>query len=459
MGCSKIFGSTFVLIFLLTFSFHSFSSSTLNIYLSPKGVDTQDGLSAAKAVLTLKRAHELVAAHFKKSPSNVNIQLAPGVYYNQTVTWTATHPLYQIRIYSTSATNKAVFDGRSSSTASLANQRSFFILKGTNGKATNLSFEYLAIRYYAEAISFNGNRDDEKAGFNSNNKILYCLFDKIGSKYHVDKSLPAYAVVRFVNSRKNEVKGNVFSNVENYSRPELLHSVYVAHLSHENTFEGNSFRKQPGDPLRIRDYSNFNVITKNEFDSAGAYAYSEWYCEASESSDCTKKVPECPSWGSKMYSNVYRGSGLFHYYVRPNFQNSNSACKTKAPANADNRRLRTSSNVTTNEYVVQSIQSNKGYYGVCPSRGHCVSASGSCYMDGGGTANHICINSNWTLRSEFKAPLKTSKGYLVQSLLNSRYISGYCPRSTDCISTGGVCYVNAGGTANHLCQNNNWKSR
>ncbi|WPU64056.1 hypothetical protein [Peredibacter starrii] len=443
----------------LFISFNAFSTTSLTIYLAPNGVDTQDGLTSSRPILTLKRAHDLVTAHFKKSPSNVNIQLAPGVYYNQTVTWTATNPLYQIRFFSASATNKATFDGRSSSTAASANLRSFFILKSSSGKATNLSFEHLAIRYYAEAISLNGNRDDEKTGFNSNNKILFCSFDKIGSKYHVDKNLPAYAVVRFVNSRKNEVRGNVFSNIENYSQQGLLHSIYVAHLSHENTFEGNSFRKQPGDPLRIRDYSNFNVITKNEFDSAGSYAYSEWYCEASESSDCTKKIPECPSWGSKMYSNVYRGSGLFHYYVRPNFQNSNSACKTKAPANAENRRLRTSSNVITNESVVQSVLNNTSVYGICPSRTHCVSASGGCYADGSGTTNHVCISNNWISRSEYRGPVKTSQGYLIQSLLNNRYISGVCPRSTDCVSSGGHCYVSGGGTANHLCQNNNWKNR
>lgn len=457
MRYSKVVVSAICLVILI--SSHAISASTLNIYLSPKGADTQDGLSATKAILTLKRAHELVAAQFKKAPSHVNIQLAPGVYYNQTVTWTATNPLYQIRIYSASATHKAIFDGRSSSSATLGSQRSFFILKNSTGKATNLSFEHLAIRYYAEALSLNGNRDDEKAGFNSNNKILFSVFDKLGSKFHVDKTLPAYAVVRFVNSRKNEVKGNIFSNIENHTRPELLHAIYVAHFSHENTFEGNSFRRQSGDPLRVRDYSNFNVITKNEFDSAGSYAYSEWYCEKTESSDCTKKTPECPSWGSIVRSNVYRGSGLFHYYVRPNFQNANSACKTKAPVQAEGKRLRTALNVTTDEYVVQSVLNNKSYYGICATRSHCVSSSGACYADGGGTSNHLCLNSNWISRSEYKSPVKTSKGYLIQSLLNSRYISGYCPRSTNCISTTGNCYVSGGGTANHLCQKNNWKSR
>lgn len=388
----------YFLLFLLLISFNAFSVSNLTIYLSPNGVDTQDGLTTTRPIRTLKRAHDLVAAHLKKTPSNVNIQLAPGVYYNQTVTWTATNPLYQIRIYSASPTQKAIFDGRSSATATLGSQRSFFILKSTSGKATNLNFEHLTIRFYAEAISLNGNRDDEKAGFNSNNKILFTWFDKIGSKFHVDQTLPAYAALRFVNSRKNEVKGNIFSNIENASRPELLHAVYVAHFSHENIFEGNSFRKQSGDPLRVRDYSNFNVVTKNEFESAGSFVYSEWYCEASESSDCTKKIPECPSWGSAVRSNIYRGSGLFKYYVRPNFQNSNSACKTKAPALADNKRLRTSSNVITNQYVVQSILNNKGLYGVCPSRNHCVSTSGGCYVDGGGTANHLCQNNNWTSR-------------------------------------------------------------
>ncbi len=394
------------LILMLTAHLSAYSATELTLYLSPKGDDGLDGQSASRSILSLKRAHQLIAAHFKKSPSNVNVLIAPGTYYNQTVVWTTAHPQYQIRIKSAVADKKPVFDGRSDGTQTLGSQRSFFIMKNFSG-ATNITLENLFIRFYAEAVGLNGDRDNEKTGFNSHNKILNMTFDKIGSRYHVDQASPGYAVLRLVNSKKNEIKGNIFSNILNKTRPELLHSIYAAHYSHENVIEGNVFKKQPGDPLRVRDFSNFNIINKNEFESAGAYAYSEWYCEKAESSACTKKDPECPSWGNVMRSNIYSGSGLFHYYVRPNFSNSNSACKTKAPAKAENKRLRTSLNVTS--------------------------------KDGAGT--------------------KTPKGYLIESRLNTKVNTGYCPRPTDCVSTGGSCYVNGGGTSNHLCVNNDWRSR
>lgn len=393
------------LIIMLTAQLSAYAGD-LTIYLSPKGNDSQDGQTAARAILTLKRAHQLVAAHFKKTPSHVNVLIAPGTYYNQTVIWTTAHPKYHIRIKSTVTDRKPVFDGRIDEKQTLGNQRSFFIMKNFSG-ATNITLENLLIRYYTEAVGLNGDRDDEKTGFNSHNKILRMTFDKIGSRYHVDQASPGYAVLRLVNSRKNEIKGNLFTNIVNKTRPELLHSIYAAHYSHENIMEGNVFKKQPGDPLRVRDFSNFNVISNNEFESAGAYAYSEWYCEKADSSACTKKDPECPSWGSSMRSNIYSGSGLFHYYVRPNFSNASSACKKNAPAKAENRRLRTSSNVTS--------------------------------KSPGGT--------------------KTAKGYFIESRLNSKVNTGYCPRPTDCVSTGGSCYVNGGGTSNHLCMNNDWKSR
>lgn len=456
MGRFKVMG-LICFIICMAFSPYSFSSTTLNIHLSPRGDDSLDGSTATKAVLSLKRAHQIVSSHFKKTPSDVNILIAAGTYYNQTIIWTATHPQYKIRIHSSSS-QKPIFDGRGSATSSLGNQRSFFILKSSSG-ATNLILENLSVRFYAEAVSFNGDRDNEKSGFNSHNKILFMTFDKIGSKYHVDQNSPAYAGVRLLNSRFNEIKGNTFTNIVNHTRPELLHAIYVAHFSHENTFEGNVFRKSAGDPLRVRDFSNFNMITKNEFDSAGPYAYSEWYCEKAESNACTKTTPECPSWGSIMRSNIYRGSKLFHYYVRPNFQNSTSACKTPAPVKADSRRLRTALNVSTNESVVHSNLNDENQYGICPSRTHCVTTSGSCYADGKGTINHICVNSSWLNRADIQTPFKTEKGYLIQSRLNKNINSGYCPRSTDCVSTGGFCYANSGGTTNHLCVNNHWKSR
>lgn len=56
----------------------AYSSNELKIYLSPMGSDSHDSLEASRAIVSLKRAHQLIAAHFKKTPSNVNVLIAPG---------------------------------------------------------------------------------------------------------------------------------------------------------------------------------------------------------------------------------------------------------------------------------------------------------------------------------------------------------------------------------------------
>lgn len=155
--------------------------------------------------------------------------------------------------------------------------------------------------------------------------------------------------------------------------------------------------------------------------------------------------PECPSSGSIMRSNIYRGSRLFKYYVRPNLKNATSASKTRSPGDARNRRLRTSLNVTTKETLLFSVHNNnKNFYAICPDQSHCISSVGKCYAERKGTSDLVCINSTWIDREDNKTPIKTSKGFFIHSLLNSKINSGHCPRSTDGVSTSGRCYVNGG---------------
>lgn len=368
-------------------------STRLNIYLSPTGSDTKDGLSPTNAILSLNRAHQIATSRFRSAPTDIQINIAPGVYYNQSVTWTATHPDFYVIFKATNPTKKPVFDGRLNANQSLGEKRSFFTLKKV-GAMTNVTFQDLSMRYYTEAISLSGNREEVTTGFNGNNKILSCSFDRIGSLYNIDQTTPGYAVVRLSNSRQNQIRGNSFTNIKNRNDGALLHALYISSHSSHNTIEGNSFINHGGDPIRIRDFSNFNIINVNEFNRAGSNGYSEWFCEKASEPTCTKVDPECPSWGNIFTRNIVKTGGLFTIYISPNFNMAYSACKRPSPPEAQGKRLRTAYN-NASKVLVKTVFEDKTYFGACDSLSQCANASSVCYNDGKGSPGLLCSARTW----------------------------------------------------------------
>ena len=373
---------------------HATSPALLNIYISPSGSDANNGLSAKTPILTLKKANSLVLKQLQTKPSNILVNIAPGTYFNQSVIWTAVHKNFYVNIKGTHPTSRPKFDGRLNAKETLGSLPSFFTLKAS-GALSNLTIENIQVSYYTEAISFSGNREDIEKGFNGNNKILFSVFDKIGTKYVKDKSRIGYAVVRFVNSRFNIVKGNIFSNLYNGSKNEYQHALYVSNESSHNLIAENAFRSNGGDPVRIRDYSNFNKIERNEFDRAGAYGYSEWYCEKKIESACTKVNPECPSWGNSFRYNNLKSVSSFKLYINPSYSMSKSACKRPAPAEAAGKRVSTGANVTNATVMVTSILNGGMYSNFCSATNDCVSSSGKCYKTGKGTTRWLCDVTRW----------------------------------------------------------------
>lgn len=371
-------------------------ATRLNIYVSPSGNDAATGLSANAAVLTLTRAHAIASARMKSSPTDIIVNIAPGTYYNQSVTWTAVHKDYYVIIKGTQPYSRPRFDGRIDGQATLGAKRAFFVLN-YGGSASNLTIENLSIAYYAEAISFNGKRENPDSGFNGFNKIIYNQFDRIGSLYMTDKT-PGYAVVRFLNSRNNVVSGNTFTNIHNMTAEKgLLHSLYIASYSGNNTISGNLFRSQSGDPIRIRDYSNFNAISKNEIDRSGTAGYSEWYCEQATQANCTKAIPECPSWGNTFTENNLKSVGVFKIYINPTYDASTSACKLAPPAAASGKRLRTALNVTNTSIIIATKLNDSMFVNFCPATASCVNSSLKCLATRTGTSRWLCDANRWRL--------------------------------------------------------------
>lgn len=310
-------------------------------HLAAGGDDGRDGRSVATALRSLARVQALLEAD--PPACDVEVHIAPGTYREQRVSWRFTMPDHRITFRAADRERRPVFDGCSSGGACPGG--TFFTLRHSAGEETNLHFWYLHVRNYQTAISLNGDRNAEPAS-NGSNRIYGCYFERIGNVFNTSLD-PSTACVRLVNSDDNEIANNHFVDVVNTRSGALIHAIYVAHMSDRNTIHANRFLRSTGDPVRVRDFSNGNVITENRFTRVGTHAgYTDWYCDHEARSDCTKPTPECPSWDNQFRDNMLDGSwscgalGTFHYFQ----DDATAGC---ARPSAASRRLRTSGNTQT----------------------------------------------------------------------------------------------------------------
>ncbi|MCK5795550.1 MAG: right-handed parallel beta-helix repeat-containing protein [Deltaproteobacteria bacterium] len=289
------------------------------LYVKTMGKDTNSGKSPVAAVKTLARVQKILQADHPNR--DVEVRIEQGTYTGQSVTWTYYNPFHKIAFmpidYHGGGVNSIaglpVFDGRGAG--------AFLGLHASDGKPTRLEFVYLEIRGYQKfGILFGGNRDDFANGWNGYNRIYGCRLTKIGS--YDNPGAHGYGALDFVNSRHNTIRNNHFVNVRNASGGEgLMHAVYLAHGSSDNQITANRFTGISGDPIRARDESNRNHVADNVFKDTGSGAFiSDWWCDKSQISACTKVSGECPSWENDFRNNeVHCGYGgktvsLFTYY-------------------------------------------------------------------------------------------------------------------------------------------------
>jgi hypothetical protein len=319
-------------------------ASTFDIFLAPGGNDAAEGRSRGQPVKTLDRVHAILEK--EKPAADVRVLIAPGTYRGQEVRWTYVNHDFQIRFEPLDRRGgRPVFDGcsKEGGRAGQCGGATWFILAHQSGKPTNLVFDSLRIQNYQTAISFNGNRNAIHTS-NGRNIIRNCYFYRIGDISDPENIRPSTAAVRLVNSKENIIENNDFIDIINVNRGGLLHAIYLAHHADSNRIDNNRFINHSGDAVRVRDFSNGNVITRNRFEKAGTGgAYSEWYCDHDARSDCTKATPECPSW-----ENVFRDNLIgtnFDGQALPEFVfyqgDSTSGCEKPAP---DAQRLISSGN-------------------------------------------------------------------------------------------------------------------
>ncbi len=285
---------------------HADTVSPLEIHLAPDGDDGRDGRAPERAVKTLERVHELLGEW--RPERDVDVRIAPGTYRGQRVIWTYTHPEHSITFNGSGPDSEnPVFDGCLDAEEAPENcpGGTWFRLRAAEGEPSNLRFRHLTVRNYGTAISLDGDRRDEN-GFNGNNKITDCRFERIGNLAN-----PALrgstATLRMVNSRNNRVERCDFIDIVNVDeRAGLMHALYLAHRASDNVIADSRFIHHSGDPVRVRDRSHRNRVYGNTFDRAGTRgAMSEWYAYPGVGAASGRETTgECPSYGNEFFDNV-----------------------------------------------------------------------------------------------------------------------------------------------------------
>lgn len=283
------------------------------LFLAPAkdgGKDSNDGLSLQRPILTLNRAQEII----KNQPSNQDfeVRIAPGRYFCQQVDWRYTLPDYTIT-FKGDKDDRPVFDGCFADGTCIDDPSPMWFQlhgdggcnkEGTENEPSNIHFEYIRVERYRRAIDIRGGRL---------NSIYGCYFKNIGNTFNKDVVYGSSSAVGLCNSDDNEIVNSHFVDIINTSScwyrekdtvirkkqcDTIIHAIYIAHNSDRNQIIGNRFKNGSGIAIKLRDYSNENLIERNDFTKFGIYK---------AVSDKGYPPDECPNWGNKVFNNRFDG--------------------------------------------------------------------------------------------------------------------------------------------------------
>jgi hypothetical protein len=263
------------------------------VYVSPTGNDAGKGGTEADAVATIQRAVKLAEA-MPAGTTLAKIVLKPGTYKAQSFETRGHRENVPILITSGNG-GSAVFDGDGQG-------GTWMTLKPRGGNPSNIRIERIGVTNYETVIDVDGNRNKPEL-WAGGLEIRDNHFSRVGDISRVGAK-PSTAAIRLVNSDRNVIVKNTFTEIRNNDRCPLLHALYVAHGSTDNRIEENLFENSCGDAVRFRDRSDNNVVRKNRFvDAWSRSPVSDWFCNPAQRSNCTKEEGECPSFNNVVENN------------------------------------------------------------------------------------------------------------------------------------------------------------
>jgi hypothetical protein len=351
------------------------AADVFTVYMDPAGSDANDGLSPATPVVTLVRVQQVLVA--AKPATDVEVRIKQGTYQAP--------PMHNWRFYVPGHTisfmpvDYEYGEGRDG----IAGLPMFRNRRNSNGSypdgvwlqprlpsdpadplygggTSGLRFYYLQVEYYSNgAISIHGNSErdvsDERydpplhvqgsAGLNGNT-VFGMVFKHLGSKWTGGHF--GYGAIVLTNSSNNVINNNHFVNLENVSPyPNHIHGLYVTHFSSSNQVLNNAFSYITGDPVKVRNMSNFNTIEYNRFDRTGRIShYRGEFCDRA-CAVANNIDRQCASYHNRFFNNDlgsnYAGTGsLPTWSLKP--EGLTNAGGTPCAIPAGDQRLRTGYN-------------------------------------------------------------------------------------------------------------------
>lgn len=206
---------------------------------------------------------------------NVEVRVvADGRAYEEAVEWTFSSPDYTISFMPgayrfgmrwselSKKGGRPIFDGHDACAAkkSGANCRFF------HGQVENVRFYYLHVRRYSTAAF----TLHHSAG---HNLVYGCVIASIGNRpaafHHLNIGMSGVGL----GTDHNRVQNNHFVNLLNKAGDErFLHAVYMNAAS-DNVVVHNSALRVCGDPIKVRNFANRNVVAHNRFRQTGDKGY------------------------------------------------------------------------------------------------------------------------------------------------------------------------------------------
>jgi hypothetical protein len=297
----------------------AFVPGPFTLYVSPFGSDMYgDGRCRESPLATISGAQTKLQGYLPTINQHVEIRFlyVPNIpYLGQSVVWTHTSPSYTISFMPsdyhygmgiTDIAGRPVFDGGGSTDW-------FFQLNSTKGQPTNLRFYYLRIQGYVPgAIYLRGDPNDWQK-WNGYNLVYGCYFYNLGNKQDEDAHY-GFAAVELKNSDYNTIRNNFFKNLVNVpggpdGNEKYIHGVYLLNNSGNNVIQNNNFSYISGDPIKVRDYSNYNKIYSNSFVRTGHQAF---LLDAPKNGNPT----ECNSWRNEFRYNTTLSCGYHGQAIR-----------------------------------------------------------------------------------------------------------------------------------------------
>jgi hypothetical protein len=353
------------------------AASVFTVYMAPGGSDANDGLSSASPVVSLVRVQQVLVA--ARPTIDVEVRIKQGTYYATAMEdWRFYVPGHTISFLPVdyrygggigSIAGRPVFRNKRNADGSYPG--GYWLQPRLprdtadplyNGGTSGLRFYYLQVEYYsAGGLSIYGDserntsdptynpplRISGSGGLNGNT-VFGTVFKNLGSTWTGGSW--GYGAIVLTNSSGNRIENNSFVNVENAgSYSGKIHGLYVTHFSSSNQLNNNAFSQISGDPVKVRNMSNYNTVEYNTFTRTGRNShYRDEFCDLA-CARANNMDRQCASYHNRFFNNTlgsnYAGTGtLPAWSLSPDGLTHAGEAPCTIPAG--DQRLRTGSNHT-----------------------------------------------------------------------------------------------------------------